>query len=45
LPQRIGGARRLRTGISELNLFGYRERVINLDAKIPDRSLDLGAAE
>ena len=32
-------------GNSDINLFGNSERVINLDAKIADRALDLSVAE
>src|SRR5690349_5219818 len=30
---------------SDINLFGYRERIINLDTEIADRAFDLGVAE
>jgi hypothetical protein len=32
-------------GASDINLFGNRERVVNLDAEIADRAFDLGVAE
>jgi hypothetical protein len=32
-------------GISDINLFRYCQRVIDLDAKIPDRAFDLGVPE
>jgi hypothetical protein len=31
-------------GDSDINLFGNRERVVNLDAEIADRAFDLGVA-
>ena len=30
---------------SDINLFCYRERVVDLDAEITDRALDLGVTE
>jgi hypothetical protein len=41
----MGRACPLCPGNSDLNLFGNRERVVNLDAKIADRAFDLGVAE
>jgi hypothetical protein len=32
-------------GISDINLFRYCQRVIDLDAEIPDRAFDLGMPE
>jgi hypothetical protein len=32
-------------GISDVNLLGYRESIVNLDAKIPHRALDLGVSQ
>ena len=32
-------------GISDINLFRYRQGVIDLDAEIPDRAFDLGMSE
>ena len=29
-------------GISDINLFRYRQRIIDLDAEIPDRAFDFG---
>jgi hypothetical protein len=40
-----GQSKSLCPGVSDVNLFRYGERVINLDAKISDRAFDLGMAE
>jgi hypothetical protein len=46
LPKLIGQSMSpLRPGISDLHLFRYRERVVHLDAKIPDCAFNLGMAE
>jgi hypothetical protein len=34
-----------RSGISDVYLFGYCQRIINLDTEIPDGAFDLGMAE
>jgi hypothetical protein len=39
---RAGRACPLCPGISDINLFRYCERVIDLDAEIPDCAFDLG---
>ena len=41
----MGRACPLCPGISDVNLFRYCEGVIDLDAEIPDRTLDLGVPE
>ena len=43
--QRLGRAFPLCPGISDINLFRYCQRVINLNAKISDRAFDLGMPE
>jgi hypothetical protein len=43
--QRLGRAFPLCPGISDINLFRYCQRVIDLNAKIPDRAFDLGMPE
>ncbi len=40
-----GRARPLCPGISDINLFCYRERIINLNPEISDCTFDLGMAE
>ena len=42
---RVGRACPLCPGISDINLFRYRQGVIDLDAEIPDRAFDLGMPE
>jgi hypothetical protein len=42
---RTGRACPLCPGSSDINLFRYRERIIHLDAKVPDRTLDLSVSE
>src|SRR6266540_2793511 len=42
---RSGRACPLRPGTSDVNLFRYCKRVINLDAEISNRTLDLGVTE
>jgi hypothetical protein len=32
-------------GISDVNLFGYRQRIIHLDTEVSDGAFDLGVAE
>jgi hypothetical protein len=32
-------------GISDVNLFGYRQRIIHLDTEVSDGAFDLGMAE
>jgi hypothetical protein len=41
----MGRACPLCPGDSDINLFGNRERVVNLDAEIAYRAFDLGVAE
>jgi hypothetical protein len=42
----LGKAERVRSApMSDINLLGYRERIVNLDTKIPDSALDLGVSE
>jgi hypothetical protein len=41
----MGRACPLCPGISDINLFRYREGVIDLDTEITDRALDLGVPE
>jgi hypothetical protein len=41
----MGRACLLCPGDSDINLFGYRERVVHLDAETAHRALDLGVAE
>jgi hypothetical protein len=41
----MGRARPLCPGDSDIDLFGDRERVVNLDPEISDRAFDLGVAE
>jgi hypothetical protein len=41
----MGRACLLCPGASDINLFGNRERVVYLDAKITHRAFDLGVAE
>lgn len=41
----MGRARSLCPSISGINLFSYGEGVIDLDAEITDRALDLGMPE
>jgi hypothetical protein len=43
--ERAGRARPLCPGISDINLFRYCQRVIDLNAKIPDRAFDLCMSE
>jgi hypothetical protein len=43
--QRLGRAFPLCPRISDINLFRYCQRVIDLNAKIPDRAFDLGMPE
>ena len=42
---RAGRACPLCPGISDINLFRYRQGVIDLDAEIPDCAFDLGMPE
>ena len=42
---RSGGARLLRPGCSDVNLFRYRKGIINFDAKVPYGTFDLGVTE
>ena len=32
-------------GLSDVNLLGYGESIVNLDAEIPHRALDLGVSQ
>jgi hypothetical protein len=32
-------------GFSDVNLFGYRQRIIHLDTEVSDGAFDLGVAE
>jgi hypothetical protein len=41
----MGRACPLCPGISDVNLFCYRERIIDLDSKVPDGAFDLGVTE
>jgi hypothetical protein len=41
----LGRACPLCPGISDINLFRYGQGVIDLNAEIPDRALDLGMPE
>jgi hypothetical protein len=41
----MGRACSLCPGISDINLFRYSQRVIDLDAEIPHRAFDLGVPE
>jgi hypothetical protein len=41
----VGRACPLCPGISDINLFGYYQGVIDFDAEIPDRAFDLGMPE
>ena len=41
----LGRACPLCPGISDVNLFSYRKRVIDLNAEISDRALDFGVAQ
>ena len=41
----VGRACPLCPGISDINLFHYCQGVIDLDAEIPDRAIDLGMTE
>jgi len=41
----MGRACLLCPGISDVNLFGYRKGIVNLDAEVPDGTFDLGVAE
>ena len=43
--EQMGRASPLCPGISDVDLFRYREGIINLNAEIPDGALDLGVAE
>jgi hypothetical protein len=45
LPMASGRACPLCPGTSDVNLFRYREGIIDLDAKVPDRAFDFGVAE
>jgi hypothetical protein len=40
-----GGACLLCPGISDINLFRYRESIIYLDAEVSNGAFDLGVAE
>jgi hypothetical protein len=40
-----GRACPLSPGISDVDLFRYGKRVVNLDAQIPDGALDFGVAQ
>jgi hypothetical protein len=40
-----GRASLLCPGISDVDLFRYREGIIHLNAKVPDGTFDLGVAE
>jgi hypothetical protein len=39
---RVGRACRLCPSISDINLFGYCQRIIDLDTEIPDCAFDFG---
>ena len=41
----LGRACPLCPGISDINLFRYREGIIDLDAEVSDGAFDLGVAE
>src|SRR5690242_5572427 len=41
----MGRARPLCPGTSDINLFRYRERVIDLNAEVANRTFDLGVTE
>ena len=43
--ERRGRACLLCPGISDVNLFRYRKRIIHFDAKVSDGAFDLGVAE
>jgi hypothetical protein len=43
--ERTGGAFLLCPGISDVDLFRYREGIIHLNAKVSDGAFDLGVAE
>jgi hypothetical protein len=43
--RRSGRACRLCPGISDLNLFRYRQSIVHLDAQISDSTFDPGVAE
>lgn len=42
---RSGRARQLCPGSSDVDFFSYFNRVVDLDAEIPNRALDLGVTE
>jgi hypothetical protein len=41
----LGRACPLGPGISDINLFGYRQCIIDLDSEISDGAFDLGVAK
>ena len=41
----MGRACPLRPSITDINLFGYCQGIIDLNAEIPDRAFDLGMPE
>jgi hypothetical protein len=45
LPVRTGGACSLRPGTSDVNLFRYREGIIDLYTQMPGGALDLRVSE
>jgi len=41
----VGRACPLCPGTSDVDLFSYRERIIDLDAEVPDGAFDFGVPE
>jgi hypothetical protein len=46
-PKKFGRAEHVRSarGFSDLNLFRYRQCIVDFNAEIPDRAFDLGVAK
>jgi hypothetical protein len=44
-PMRVGQSRDALPGVSDVDLFGYREGIIHLDAEVSDGTFDFGVAK